>query len=72
MHNQLCRFSDNGRTESGGKAEEPAEAGEDPPLERSVHRRPKPARTAAHAGQLWERKPDKTINSHSHVCFFGC
>lgn len=53
------RLSDHGRTEPGGEAEEPAEAGADPPLEPSLHGRPAPGGGAAHAGQLGEGRPHR-------------
>lgn len=40
----------NGGAELGGKAEEPAEAAEDPAVEASVHQRQQPARAAAYSG----------------------
>lgn len=44
-------FPDDGGAEHGGEAEEPAEAGEDPAVEPSVHRAGQPAGAAAHAGR---------------------
>lgn len=46
----------NGGAEHGGKAEDPAEAGEDPAVEPAVHGRQQPARAAADAGGLTQEK----------------
>lgn len=60
-------FSDDGGAEHGGEAEEPAEAGEDPAVEPSVHRRRQPAGPAAHAGQL---EPERDIISSFTLLWF--
>ena len=44
-------FRADGGAEHGGEAEEPAEAGEDPAVEPSVHRRRGPVGPGPHAGQ---------------------
>lgn len=51
-------FSDDGGAEHRGEAEEPAEAGEDPAVEPSVHRRQRPAGTAADAGRITQLRSD--------------